>query len=49
MKECVIDGEKSNWGDQCSDKVRKRSRTDRQPAIQDLLTRRDSLLEAALV
>ncbi len=38
MKEFVIDGEKSYWGDQCSDKFRKRSRTDRQPVIEDLLT-----------
>ena len=31
MKEFLIDGEKSYWGDQCSDKFRKRARTDRQP------------------
>jgi len=48
MKEFVIDGEKSYWGDQCSDKFRKRSRTDRQPVIEDLLSCRDTLLEAAL-
>ena len=48
MKEFSIDGEKSYWGDQCSDKFRKRSRTDRQPVIEDLLSGRDKLLEAAL-
>ena len=48
MKEFLIDGEKSYWGDQCSDKFRKRSRTDRQPVIEDLLSCRDRLLEAAL-
>jgi predicted CoA-substrate-specific enzyme activase len=48
MKEFSIDGEKSYWGDQCSDKFRKRSRTDRQPVIEDLLSGRDRLLEAAL-
>ncbi len=48
MREFVIDGEKSYWGDQCSDKFRKRSRTDRQPVIDDLLSSRDGLLEAAL-
>lgn len=48
MKEFLIDGEKSYWGDQCSDKFRKRSRTDRQPVIEDLLSCRDKLLEAAL-
>ena len=48
MKEFLIEGEKSYWGDQCSDKFRKRSRTDRQPVIEDLLSCRDKLLEAAL-
>jgi predicted CoA-substrate-specific enzyme activase len=48
MKEFLIDGEKSYWGDQCSDKFHKRSRTDRQPVIEDLLFCRDKLLEAAL-
>jgi len=47
MKEFLIDGEKSYWGDQCSDKFRKRSRTDRQPVIEDLLSCRDKLLETA--
>jgi predicted CoA-substrate-specific enzyme activase len=47
MKEFFIDGETSYWGDQCSDKFRKRSRTDRQPVIEDLLSCRDKLLEAA--
>lgn len=48
MKEFVIDGEKSYWGDQCSDKFRKRSRTDRQPVIEDLLSWRDRRLIDAL-
>ena len=48
MKEFLIEGEKSYWGDQCSDKFRKRARTDRQPVIEDLLSYRDTLLEAAL-
>jgi hypothetical protein len=29
MKEFVIDGEKTYWGDQCSEKFRKRTWTDR--------------------
>ncbi len=45
MKEFLIDGDKSYWGDQCSDKFRKRSRTDRQPVIEDLVAHRDKLLE----
>ncbi|MGD1082636.1 MAG: acyl-CoA dehydratase activase [Candidatus Sulfotelmatobacter sp.] len=48
MKEFSIDGEKSYWGDQCSDKFRKRSRTDRQPMTEDLLSGRNKLLEAVL-
>jgi predicted CoA-substrate-specific enzyme activase len=48
MKEFLIDGEKSYWGDQCSDKFRKRSRTDRKPVIEDLVSGRDQMLEAAL-
>ena len=47
MKEFLIDGEKSYWGDKCSDKFRKRSRTDRQPVIEDLLSCREKLLEEA--
>ena len=48
MKEFVIDGEKSYWGDKCSDKFRKRTRTDRTPVIEDLLEYRDHCLLAAL-
>jgi predicted CoA-substrate-specific enzyme activase len=48
MKEFSIDGEKSYWGDQCSDRFRKRARADRQPVIEDLLSRRDHLLEATI-
>ncbi len=47
MKEFVIDGQKSYWGDKCSDKFRKRTRTDRKPVIDDLLEYRDNLLIAA--
>lgn len=46
MKEFLIDGEKTYWGDQCSDKFRKRSHTDRAPVIEDLVSYRDKLLEA---
>ena len=48
MKEFLIDGEKSYWGDQCSDKFRKRARTDRQPVIDDLVAWRDHALQAGL-
>ena len=45
MKEFTIEGEKSYWGDKCSDKFRKRARTDRQPVIEDLMAYRDRMLE----
>ena len=44
MKEFVIEGQKTYWGDKCSDKFRKRTRTDREPVIADLLEVRDRLL-----
>ena len=48
MKEFVIDGEKTYWGDQCSEKFRKRARTDRQPVIEDLLAWRDRALTTVM-
>jgi predicted CoA-substrate-specific enzyme activase len=48
MKEYVIEGQKSFWGDKCSDKFRKRARSDRQPVIEDLVIFRDKLLEESL-
>jgi predicted nucleotide-binding protein (sugar kinase/HSP70/actin superfamily) len=46
MKEFVIEGQKSYWGDKCSDKFRKPSPTGRKPVIEDLFAYRDQLLEA---
>jgi predicted CoA-substrate-specific enzyme activase len=46
MKEFVIEGHKSYWGDKCSDKFRKPSATGRKPVIDDLFAYRDQLLEA---
>jgi predicted CoA-substrate-specific enzyme activase len=48
MKEFKIEGERSYWGDKCSDKFRKRARTDRKPVIEDLMECRDRLLEEVL-
>jgi predicted CoA-substrate-specific enzyme activase len=48
MKEYVIEGQKSYWGDKCSDKFRKRARSDRQPVIEDLVVFREKLLEEYL-
>ncbi len=45
MKEFVIEGQKSYWGDKCSDKFRKPSNTGRKPVIDDLFAYREKLLE----
>jgi predicted nucleotide-binding protein (sugar kinase/HSP70/actin superfamily) len=47
MKEFVIEGQKSYWGDKCSDKFRKPSATGRRPVIEDLFAYREKLLEQA--
>ena len=49
MKEFSIEGQRSYWGDKCSDKFRKRARTDRRPVIEDLIEWRDKLLEETLL
>jgi predicted CoA-substrate-specific enzyme activase len=46
MKEFVIEGQKSYWGDKCSDKFRKPSTTGRKPVIEDLFAFRDGLVDA---
>jgi predicted CoA-substrate-specific enzyme activase len=46
MKEFIIEGQKSYWGDKCSDKFRKPSPTGRKPVIEDLFGYREGLLEA---
>ena len=49
MKEFVIEGQKSFWGDKCSDKFRKPSATGRTPVIEDLVAVREKLLAAIAV
>jgi predicted nucleotide-binding protein (sugar kinase/HSP70/actin superfamily) len=44
MKEFTIEGQKSYWGDKCSDKFRKPSLTGRKPVIEDLFALREKLL-----
>ena len=48
IKEFSIEGQRSYWGDKCSDKFRKRARTDRRPVVEDLVEYRDRVLEAVL-
>ncbi|HVX65746.1 MAG TPA: acyl-CoA dehydratase activase [Bryobacteraceae bacterium] len=45
IKEFTIEGQKSYWGDKCSDKFRKPSATGRKPVIDDLFAFRERLLE----
>ncbi|MBZ5581205.1 MAG: acyl-CoA dehydratase activase [Acidobacteriia bacterium] len=45
MKQFIIGGQKSYWGDKCSDKFRKPSPTGRKPVIEDLFAYREHLLE----
>jgi len=44
MKEITVEGRKTYWGDKCSDKFRKRARTERRPVIDDLMAVYDRLL-----
>ena len=43
IKEFNIEGQKSYWGDKCSDKFRKPSTTGRKPVIEDLFAFREKL------
>lgn len=44
IREFTIEGQKSFWGDKCSDRYRKPSRSDRKPVIEDLFALRESWL-----
>jgi predicted CoA-substrate-specific enzyme activase len=46
VQEFNIQGEKTFWGDKCSDRYRKRAKTDRKPVIPDLVAVRHELLQA---
>ncbi|MCP4246755.1 MAG: hypothetical protein GY778_06875, partial [bacterium] len=41
-----VEGEKTYWGDKCSDRFRKRAKTDRKASIPDLVALRHELLDA---
>lgn len=45
IKEFNIEGQKSYWGDKCSDRYRKPAKTSRQPVIEDLFAYRERILE----
>ena len=44
MRQFTIGGEKTYWGDKCSDRYRKRAKVDKEPVIRDLLEFRNALL-----
>jgi predicted CoA-substrate-specific enzyme activase len=46
MQEFTVEGEKTFWGDQCSDKFRRKQVSEKKPVIDDLLSMRRDLLFA---
>jgi predicted CoA-substrate-specific enzyme activase len=44
IQEFDVEGERSYWGDKCSEKYRKRTKTTRRPCIEDLMAYHDGLL-----
>ena len=44
IRQFTIEGEKTYWGDKCSDRYRKRAKVDKQPVIDDLVALRERLL-----
>jgi predicted CoA-substrate-specific enzyme activase len=44
MQEFTVEGQKTYWGDQCSDKFRRKQTGPRKPAVEDLLALRRELL-----
>ena len=46
IQQFTVEGEKTFWGDKCSDRYRKQAKTDREPIIPDLVARRHELLYA---
>jgi predicted CoA-substrate-specific enzyme activase len=46
IQEFTVDGEKTYWGDKCSDRYRKRRKTSRTPVVEDLHAKYETLLTA---
>ena len=44
IRQFTIEGEKTYWGDKCSDRYRKRAKVDKKPVIDDLVALRERLL-----
>jgi predicted CoA-substrate-specific enzyme activase len=48
IQEFTVDGEKTYWGDKCSERYRKRKKADKSPIIEDLYKIRDELLRKTI-
>ncbi len=46
IRQFTIEGEKTYWGDKCSDRYRKRAKVDKEPVIDDLVALRERFLLA---
>ena len=46
VRQFTVEGEKTYWGDKCSDRYRKPAKVDKQPVIDDLIMRREELMLA---
>jgi predicted CoA-substrate-specific enzyme activase len=44
VRQFTIEGEKTYWGDKCSDRYRKRAKVDKEPVIEDLVELRERLM-----
>ncbi|MBM3148236.1 MAG: hypothetical protein FJ000_10145, partial [Actinobacteria bacterium] len=44
VRQFTIEGEKTYWGDKCSDRYRKRAKVEKQPVIEDLVTLREAAI-----
>jgi len=44
IQEFDVEGEKTHWGDKCSDRYRKRAKVEHKPVIEDLFALREKLL-----
>ncbi len=49
VQEFTVDGEKTYWGDKCSERYRKRKKVEKTPVIEDLYKIREKLLQKTYV
>jgi len=49
VQEFTVDGEKTYWGDKCSERYRKRKKVDKTPIIEDLFKIREKLLRKTYI